>query len=95
VADDEALLAGRWPPVVAIDDLQVCTADPDRLRPDQDRPVVQRWLGHVGERGRALLARHDGNRAHNPKVTGEKIDHSERTRPTPDADVTPADGRAR
>ena len=71
VPDDEAFLTRRWPPVVAVDDLQVGAADANRLGLDQDGPVVLRWLGHVGERGRALLPGDDGDGAHGLTVANE------------------------
>src|SRR6476620_10911624 len=38
VPDDEAFLARRRPPVLAVDDLQIGATDPDRLGLDQDGP---------------------------------------------------------
>jgi len=71
VPDDEAFLARGCPPVVAVDDLQVGAADADRLGLYQDGPVVLRWLGHLGERGGALLPGDDGDGAHGLTVANE------------------------
>jgi len=70
VADDETLFAGRRPPVITVDDLQIGAADADRLGLDQDPSVAQRGFLHLAQRDRALLPGHDGDGAHGPHGSG-------------------------
>ena len=73
VPDDEAVLT-RWRrPVVAVDDLQIGAADADRLRLDQNRPVLVRGLRHLGQCDGALLRGNDGDGPHGLTIATELL----------------------
>src|SRR5262249_20165861 len=64
VPEHEPGLAERGPSVLALHDLAVGPADPDRDRLDEDRAVADVGLGHVLEPRRPRLLRLERDRLH-------------------------------
>ncbi len=52
-------------------DLEIINGDYGWAPPGQDRPVVRRWLRHVGERDGAWLPGDDGDGAHDLTIANE------------------------
>ena len=75
VAEDQPLLAGRRPAVVAGDDLAVGAADAERDPVDQQLVRARLGLGHVDDGGRTGLQRDDGQCAHGVVSTHGRFPH--------------------
>jgi len=64
MADDEALMSGRRPAIMAIDDLVIGAANAERERAHQNRAIALRRRRHIFELNGIGLAGLDGKRAH-------------------------------